>query len=331
MMKINNYLLGFVGLLVFLTLSFFYIVVKYFQILIHHSIYYCQEMINALNLHLPGDLGKIVIGILLFILLFTLFNVLRSVIGMYSFKKSLSRAKVSKNVGLDNLFEKVGLKGKIVIIDRIKPQAFCFGITHPKIYLSTGMIRLMSSNELEAILRHEKCHLENRDSLTLFLATMIQSLFPFFPVISDFVKIYRTDREIHADSEAISGMTENRSITEVLKKLLRYEPMPHLAFIPDIISEESLEARIQSLHSGKIGVNKISFKNMGLSLVSLFVLVGLMVTPVKAIELHEAGGDALVLCTDNAGSCSLVCRQRAISDMQSHMSQQTFKNFSSQN
>ncbi|KKQ48344.1 MAG: hypothetical protein US68_C0036G0001, partial [Candidatus Shapirobacteria bacterium GW2011_GWE1_38_10] len=74
-----------------------------------------------------------------------------------------------------------------------------------------------------------------------------------------------------------------------------------------------------------------SFKNVGLSLASLFVLVGLMVTPVKAIELHEAGGDALVLCTDNAGSCSLVCRQRAISDMQSHMSQQTFKNFSSQN
>jgi beta-lactamase regulating signal transducer with metallopeptidase domain len=329
-MKINNYLLGFVGLLSLLTVSYFFIVFKYFQILIHHSIYYCQEMVKALNLHLPGDLGKVVMGTLLFITMFTLFTVMRSIIAMYSFKQTLEKTKNSNYPGLGTILEKLSLTGKVIVMDRSKPQAFCFGITNPKIYVSTGMIRLMNMNELEAILRHEKSHLRHKDALTLFLASMIQSLFPFFPVISDFVRIYRTDREINADSEAIEGMTENTSITEVLKKLLRYEPMPHLAFIPDIISEESLEARIHSLHASNRRHNKISLRNLGLSAISFLILIGLIVTPVRAIEIHEAGGDAVVLCSDNADNCEMVCRQRALLDIQSHMSQQTFKNFSSQ-
>jgi beta-lactamase regulating signal transducer with metallopeptidase domain len=37
----------------------------------------------------------------------------------------------------------------------------------------------MSKEELEVILRHEKYHLEHRDGLTLLLATVVESLFPF--------------------------------------------------------------------------------------------------------------------------------------------------------
>ncbi len=329
-MKINNYLIGFVGLLSFLTISYFFVVFKYFQILIHHSIYYCQEMVEALNLHLPGDLGKIIVGVLFFGALFTLFKILKTIIAIYSLKLRLKKQTVNKYEGPKDLLDKLGLTNHVTIINQDKPQAFCFGITSPKIYVSTGMIELMSMNELEVILRHEKSHLEHRDSLTLFIASMIESLFPFFPVISDFVRVYRTGREIHADSEAVNGMSENKSISEVLKKLLRYEPMPHFAFIPDIISEDSLEARIQSLYSQKTTYNKIGYKNLSLSIISLLILVGLMVTPVKAIELHESGGDAVVLCADNSDNCALVCRQRALLDMQSHMSKQSLRNFSSQ-
>ncbi len=288
-------------------------------------------MAKTLNLHLPGNLGKAVTVFLIVGALVAVFKILKTVISIHSFKQMLLKDRINNDEVNKhrNLFEKVGVADKVSIINRNRPQAFCFGIFNPRIYLSTGMIELMSQNELEVILRHEKCHLKHRDSLTFILAATIESLFPIFPVFSDLIKIYRTDREINADSVAVGAMSENTSIRDALKKLLQYEPMSNFAFVPQIFSEDSLEARIQSLHSQKTTYKKVSLKNLFLSIISFVILFGIMITPVKAIEIHESGGDAIVLCTDTADNCSMVCRQRALMDMQSHSAQQSSKNYSS--
>lgn len=329
-MKINNYLLGFAGILTFLIVSHFFVVFKYFQLLIHHSIYYCQEMVKALSLGIPGDLGKVAFGLLVLASLFTLIRLLGTIYKIYSFKKTLSKTKVRKEIGLTHLLEKLDLREKVKIFNQKKPQAFCFGVLSSRIYISTGLLNLMSKKELEVILKHEKYHLENRDAFTMLLATLVESLFPFFPILSDFIKIYRTDREVKADQFATYKTADKKSLSSVLKKLLNYEPMINPAFIPGIISADTLEARIQSLLSLKTSYKTVGSRNLLISLVSVIALVGLMVTPVNAVEIHEEGHDVVMLCSQTS-TCESVCREHTLMQLQSSKPLYTPVNFTSVN
>ena len=329
-MKIHNYLLAFTGTLLFLTFGHFVIIYKYFLVLIHHGLYYCQEMVKSLNFQLPGEYGKVLGGILLFTALFTVFKLSRSVIDVLAFRKTLLKKRHEHHDGLMSLSRSLGLEKKVLIFTQDKPQAFCFGIRNPKIYISTGLIQMMDQKELEVILRHEKYHLEHRDTLTLLLATIIESLFPFFPVVSDFIRVYRTDREVAADKAALTSRVDKQSLKDVLRKLIQYEPDIHPVFLPAMLSVDTLEARIRSINIIDATYKKIGLKSLGISVLSLVVLLRLMVAPVNAIELHEDGQDVVLLCSGSAG-CESVCRKQTLEQLQSFQPQYTptTNNFSS--
>lgn len=321
-MKVNNYLLVFVGTLLFLVFGHVFVIYKYFLVLIHQGVYYCQMMAKSLNFQLPGEYGKVLAGILIFAVVFTLFKLIGSLLGVFAFRKSLVKKKQKHCESLVRLFVTLGIQEKALVFKQAKPQAFCFGIRNPKIYLSTGLIELMSSNELEVILRHEKYHLEHRDTLTLLLAEIIGSLFPLFPVISDFIRVYRTDREVAADNAAISSSTDKQSLKGVLRKLIQYEPDINTIFLPAIMSVDTLEARVRSVNLIDNTYKKIGLRNLSLSVLSLIVLLGLMVTPINAIELHQNGEDVVIICT-NYANCESVCRKQTLKELQSSQSEFT--------
>jgi len=329
-MKIHNYLLAFVGTLFFLTFGHLLVINKYFQVLIHHGLYYCQEMAKSLIFQLPSEYGKILAGILVFAAVFTLIKLVGLIGGVFTFRKKLIHKMHELNDDLVDLFASLGLQKKVLIFTNARPQAFCFGIRNPKIYISTGLIQLMKPNELEVILRHEKYHLEHKDTRTLLLATVIESLFPFFPVMSDFIRVYRTDREVAADKAAITTSTNKYALKEVLKKLLLYEPDFHPAYLPAMMNIDTLEARIRSMNVNDITYKKIGLKNLCSSILSLVVLLGLMATPVNAVELHEDGQDVVMLCNGLA-NCESVCRKQTLQLLQSYQPQYTpaTRNFSS--
>ena len=64
-------------------------------------------------------------------------------------------------------------------------MAFCLGFFRPKIYLSTGLTKLMNGPELEAIILHEKYHLLKRDNIFLTAVNFIKQLFLPFPILAD--------------------------------------------------------------------------------------------------------------------------------------------------
>ena len=321
-MKIYNYLLAFAGVLVFLTFGHIFVIYKYLLILVHHGLYYCQQMANSLNFQIPGQYGKILAGIFILALAFTLFKLFGSMLKVFAFRKSLLTKKHKYHGDLQNLFESLDIQGNVVVFTQVKPQAFCFGIRKPKIYISTGLIRLMNANELAVILRHEKYHLEHKDTLTLLLASAIRSLFPFFPVVSDFIRVYRTDREIAADNAAITNHGDKQSLKNVLRKLIQYEPDANPIFLPAIMSVDTLDVRIRSMNVIDNTYKKIGLRNVGLSVLSLIVLLGLMVTPVNAIELHEGGQDVVILCNGST-SCESACRKQTLKELQSSQPQYT--------
>jgi beta-lactamase regulating signal transducer with metallopeptidase domain len=328
-MKVNKHLAIFSSLLIFLTVGYFFVLVKFFPILVHHTFYYCREMAKTISLSFPGNLGTIVFGVLLVSVLYTAFRLAATVIKVYKFRQLLSRSVV-KDQTLSKTLTALKLTDKVVVLRENRPFAYCFGIRTPKIYITTGLIALVNKKELEVILRHERYHLEHLDNLILLLATLLMSLFPFFPLLTDFIRIYKTDRELLADKAAIRGEDDKTSLSSVLKKLLQYEPIAIPALAPAIADTETIETRIKTLLSIKVNYRKLGKRNLVLSMAFAGMLMTLLGTPVNAIELHDKGLDAMVVCNENV-SCESVCKNRTLLMSKETQSFYSSKNFSTNN
>lgn len=328
-MKINKHLLIFSSLLMILIAGYLFVLVKFFPILVHHTFYYCREMVKAVSLSLPGNLGTVVFGILIISVLYTAFKILATVIQVFKFRQLLSRSIV-KDHKLFDIFKPLKLTGKVVVLREDKPFAYCFGIRKPKIFITTGLIALVDKKELEVILRHEQYHLEHRDNLILLVATFVESLFPFFPILTDLIRIYKTDRELLADQAAIQGGADKHSLSSILKKLLQYEPVTMPSLAPAIADTDTIETRIKSLLSMKVDYQRLGKRNTIISLAFVTILVALIGTPVNAVEVHENGLDALIVCNQNV-SCESVCKDQHLMKLQSVMPSYTSGNFSKNN
>lgn len=320
-MKINNYFVGFGGILILLLTGHLLVIFKYFQPFFHHAIYFCQEMIKLVSFQLSGNFGKTVFWSLILVSSFILTRLTTLIFKIYSFRRSLMKTRVTKEINIIWLLDKLNLRKKVEIIVQKKPQAFCFGVFSPKIYISTGLLKLVNHHELEVILKHEKYHLKNMDTLTMLLASLVESLFPFFPIFSDFTKIYRIDREVKADQFATYEKKDKKLLSIIFKKLLKYEPIMTPAFLPGIISADTFEARIRSLLSLKTTYKAISRKSLYLSLASMIVLAGLMATPIDSFVIYGKEHDLL----------ETLCREQRVLKLQSTESPYSPVNFTSVN
>ncbi len=304
-MKVNKYLLIFIILFLVLTISVSLLLYKFFPLLIHHTIYYCREMINSLSFQIPDGLGMFIFITISITLLTTAIKLFSTFLHIYRFRKKLfdSIPLLHSHAAL---LKKIHLIDKVVMVQNNKPFAFCFGIRSPKIYISTKLVSLVTLSELKTILLHEQYHLEHHDALTLLVANITASLFPFFPLFSDLITSYRTEREILADKAAIKG-NSHKHLISIFKKLLQYEPDYAYSVVPALADPQTLDARIRSLVHGVHYQQTVILKNILISLFSLGIIALFIMTPVNAVELHESGHDAVFLCS-NAQSCVSYCQ-----------------------
>lgn len=328
-MKINKHLFIFSSLLILLLASYFFVLVKFFPILLHHTFYYCREMAKNISLNLPGNWGIVVFGILSVSILYTVFKLFLTVVQVYKFRQMLYKS-ILKNHRLFGVFTSLKLTGKVVVLQETKPFAYCFGVRNPKIFISTGLISMINKQELKVILRHEQYHLENRDNLILLLATFVESLFPFFPILTDLIRIYKTDRELLADQAAIQSVSDKHTLSSILKKLLQYEPLTLPRPAPAIADFDTLDTRIKSLLSVKVNYRKLRKRNVLYSMIFVTVLGGFIGAPVHAAEFHRNGLDAMIVCNETA-SCESACKGNNSVNLQSVQSSYPPLQFSSQN
>jgi len=219
-------------------------------------------------------------------------------------KVQLSRKKLLRNCKSNTSFtmilENLQLTKKTYLIENEKQFAFCLGIRKPKIYISTALLSILNEREIEAVLRHERYHLHNRDTLIMLIASIGQSLLPFFPLLSDLLHNYRIEREIRADAKAIQGLGDEKPLISVLKKLLT-TPAYATVTVSAIADHDTLEPRIQALIKRDSHFKKFKVKHIFISLVSVFIMIIITLTPVQAMEIHHKGEDAMMLCPNNEG------------------------------
>ncbi len=125
------------------------------------------------------------------------------------------------------LVYRLGLKGKICVVNSEALLCFCAGFISPRIYISNGMIAILTPEELEALVLHEKHHLSNHVPLKILIGKCIALMLVFIPLLQDFLQHYLIEMEIAADDSAIRQQGHSRGIAGALKKLVhQYSTIP---------------------------------------------------------------------------------------------------------
>ncbi len=296
MIRVNKNLAQFSFLLLILS-GVFLLIFQKFSPFFSHLTYYCQTFLSNNTITIPQFVTFLPFAMLFLIFAFSVGKVLFLTSKIKLLKYKL-RGEIIVNHQVKDLIKELGLDKKVNIVKATDKFAFCLGLKNPKIYISTGIIEELNREELAAVLKHEEYHLNHHDSLTMMIASVAHSLFPFFPVIGDLINKYRIEREVQADAFAMKSMDNSTSaLINALKKLLKY-PSTENRLYAAIAEEDTLEPRIYALINKKYLRKPFSIKNIIVTLFS-FILVTIIVTmPVYAKELHHDHYDVMVFTSE---------------------------------
>lgn len=260
------------------------------------TVYFCQTILNTASFQF-SSLGSLAIILLVFIFFsLGLVRILLLILASLRLKRTLFNKQVRLPKELIGLVKRLRLKSLVRVVEDRRPLAFCFGFFQPKIYLSTGLIDRMSNRELEAILRHERSHITNHDTTILTLFFIAQSFFLFFPFFSDLIGRIRLEKEINADKTVIREMGNKNILLASFKKLVNY-PSFNFPFIKAITGADDLERRIKAiLEEEEIVGLKLNPFRLRLSLVFIFILFIVIITPVKADQTKAKPVQRITFC-----------------------------------
>lgn len=117
------------------------------------------------------------------------------------------------------------LDNDVLIVRDQTPFACCFGLRRPRIYISTGLLTLLSDSELEAVLLHETYHCRSYDPLRTLIIDVVATMFFFLPVVSEWRKWQQAYTELQADCFAIQHRGR-LPLASALYKLLTHSGVP---------------------------------------------------------------------------------------------------------
>ncbi len=185
---------------------------------------------------------------------------------------------------LESLTRGLGLEDKVHLLYSRVPLCFCAGFISPRIYISRGMVEKLVPQELEALLIHEKCHLENYDPLKILLGRLVSAALFLIPALRDILKHYLIDKEIAADRSAIQYQGHYRGIAGALEKLLQeHSTIPAEGLSSVVGGAEALSYRIDHLMGHKPQRRlRITIPHLFISFLTMALILVAIIAPLSS-------------------------------------------------
>jgi len=291
----------------------------------------CQEILSRCHLSLdalPMGLIWLSVGMLCIGFLYACSRSLGNLWTTCRFLRYLPRVDsplkflppLSPNAPLDSAG--ASLSHSIVIFrDDSIQWAFTAGFLRPKIYLSIGLIQLMTSEELRGVMLHEVHHCMQRDALKTLLVSFLQDLLFFLPISRIFKSSFIDAKERAADEYATLHGIHSLELASALIKLAKSRlQLLHGVQLTGMAGEGEIVDRIQHL----LGKPKVKRKwRLSMSAVissfAWILLVSVLLLPIVTSSSsshtnHSCGTtycqwSAAHYCTNRAeASCQAHCR-----------------------
>jgi beta-lactamase regulating signal transducer with metallopeptidase domain len=135
------------------------------------------------------------------------------------------------------------------VIDVPSPVVAVVGVFSPRLVAARTVIEACSSEELAAIVAHERGHLHARDNLKRWLLTCAPDVLRWTAVHASILSAWRDAAEYAADDAATRGEEGARvDLAALLLKIARLAPgLPSPASVSPFADEEGLDRRVRRL------------------------------------------------------------------------------------
>lgn len=231
--------------------------------------------------------------------------------GLIFFGKSLltllkTRTKVSRLVSnqtgmptkLSQICRQAGLsESKVIVVENPAHYAFSYGLVWPKILISTGLIRRLSPQQLEAVVLHESYHLRLHHPFFLVAGEVMTATIFFLPILASLVKRMRIHFELGADSFAVARQGTSRHLSLAVATMLA---PPDQDLIYPHFGLEALEERLGRLTGQPFQAKPLEKVKIGVSAGSLVVSLVLFLLPASAHLVRSSlSSPGSVRCGEN--------------------------------
>ncbi len=229
-----------------------------------------------------GSLNVITLGVFV-----VLFNVLQWLIAPYLIDaiyrvRKLSKAEDSE-IGemVQRLSQKSGMKTpQLLIADIPLPNAFAYGspLTGNRIAITTGTLKILETEEVEAVIGHELGHLKHRDVQVMMFVSILPALFYYIGYSLMWSSMYnRRDNRGNGGSLALIGYASIAFhfvltlFTLYMSRLREYYADKHSATVVDDGSRKLSEGLVKIAYStGRMRRTNVNIANLN-SLKALFI------------------------------------------------------------
>jgi hypothetical protein len=205
----------------------------------------CQSGLQNLGQHVPLTWQLIILIVVTAVALRGSWSIVQQVQQTRRFIRLFNPLQVIPPVRLQRMLKAHNLSvGEVVYLDLPATHAFCLGFWRPHIWLTSGLVNLLTDEELAAVLVHEACHCRGRDPLRLLISRAIRSAFFFLPLVSDLARHAELQQEVAADQSAIRQLGDDLPLLCALQKLLtqgkEVTPFPEVTLLSFKVSEARL-------------------------------------------------------------------------------------------
>lgn len=126
----------------------------------------------------------------------------------------------------------------VILVDEARPIAFCAGHVRPCVCVSTGALGVLRSDELDAVLAHERHHRAARDPLRLAAARVLCGSLFFLPVLRTITASYAAAIELDADRAALAVSGGSRApLAAALLALSASEDRAMVGIVPERVDQ----------------------------------------------------------------------------------------------
>lgn len=223
---------------------------KYALLTFQHFVETCQQLAATFFSSGTHFVGLTLVALTIFVVMifcaktfFSLIKTQKKINNLLAYKSKTIPNK------LQNVLRIIKLeKDKIVIIQKQSSHAFSYGIKSQKIVLSEGLVKKLTSKQLEAVILHELYHLENQHSLLLIVSEIISSTLFFLPLVKEINNKMKVVFEKQADAFTVSKQGNNFHLNRALLKV----PSSRIYFYPSFAQRSNHELSRVSIFSSLV-------------------------------------------------------------------------------
>jgi beta-lactamase regulating signal transducer with metallopeptidase domain len=178
----------------------------------------------------------------------------------------------------------------IVFLNLAPAHAFSLGFWQPRLWLTTGLVNLLTDEELATVLAHEAHHCRQRDPLRLLIGRTLQSAFFFLPLAGHLAEAAELQQEMAADRSAILHAGSDLPLLCTLQNLLKQGSAGVVlcaAYSPFNVTEARLRRLI---YPTQPRAWRVVASGWLINLGALMILSSLAFLPAQALARHQEIG-----------------------------------------